>query len=57
MNGEVIKVQGTTVNPAKDKVEVSGKKVALSVQPALYYFAVNKPKVGALQRCCMCATS
>lgn len=32
------------IDPEKDLVSVSGKKLAVSTAPKLYYFMVNKPK-------------
>lgn len=41
VNGQIIKELGTKVDPAKDKVEVNGKKIGLQ---KLIYLALNKPK-------------
>ncbi len=54
VNGLFVKTQGTTIDPNKDRVEVSGKKLMVAEQPSLYYFAVNKPKVsegGCMHAC------
>lgn len=41
VNGKVVKVLGTKVDPAKDQVEVSGKKI--QIQKPIYLI-MNKPK-------------
>lgn len=41
VNGQVVKVLGTKVDPEKDQVLVSGKKVGLQ---KLVYLVLNKPK-------------
>ena len=43
VNGKVVQVQGSVVDPERDLIMVSGKKVS-TTQPKLYYFMVNKPK-------------
>ena len=41
VNGRVVKILGTKVDSAKDKVEVDGKKIG---QQKLIYLVLNKPK-------------
>ncbi len=41
VNGQVVKQLGTKVDPAKDQVEVEGKKIRLQ---KLVYLMMNKPK-------------
>ncbi len=41
VNGVIVKEMGVKVDPAKDKVEVQGKKIALQ---KLVYLVLNKPK-------------
>lgn len=42
---QVITTQGSMVDPEKDLVTVDNKKISMTA-PKLYYFMVNKPKVG-----------
>src|SRR3989344_2123206 len=41
VNGKLIRELGTKIDPAKDKVEVNGKKIGLQ---KLIYLILNKPK-------------
>lgn len=41
VNGQVVRELGTKIDPGKDKIEVSGKKIGLQ---KLVYLVLNKPK-------------
>lgn len=44
VNGKVELQQGTKIDVTKDVITVDGKKLAVSLEPDLFYFMVNKPK-------------